>query len=284
MSASEWLTQEELLAELGHAGIAVAERTLRFWVSKGVLSAPVRKPYRGADGRVGYYPRETLALVPRILKLQEEGWKLQQIKQRLAESPAPSGKPGQVAWKEGEQAARLYLADLLTDSEARDRRRCFSGAGAADSDLRQLRHYLVARLERWLGRGTAVRATSAFLLELSEKDLLRLSARLRINSGQRLELESGEPIGFHLQALLAGPRRQAAGRSIDTATESLRTWVVSPDPPLLLLRALAAMTEIAQELEKESGSPTYLAASLAQLEEIQKQAEMEMAFLAKADT
>lgn len=281
MSASEWLTQDELLAELGHAGITLAERTLRFWVSHGVLASPVRKPYRGADGRVGYYPRETLALVPRILKLQEEGWKLRQIKERLAEPASPAAKPGQTAWKEGEEAARRYLADLLTDSDVRDRRRCFSGAGAAASDLRQLRHYLVARLERWLGRSTAVRATSAFLLKLDEKELRRLSARIRISSGHRDDHHEAEQTEFALHDRLSGPGRLETAQAIVSTAHRLERWLEQPHPPLLLERALAIIAEISRELGKDSCSRTSLVTSLSRLEDIEKQAEAELAFLSK---
>ena len=278
MPANDWLTQEELLAELGHAGITLAERTLRFWISNGVLAAPVRKPYRGADGRVGYYPRETLALVPRVLKLQEEGWKLRQIKLRLEEGATPASRATQVAWQEGEQAARRYLSDLLSDTESRDRRRCFSSSGAPASELRQLRHYLVARLERWLGRSTAVRATSAFLLELDEKEVRRLQARLRVGSSQRAEEGAGQespaPVAFPSPA-----RAREIAQDVGQAVQGLRAWLDRPNPPLLLRRALSALEETRGTLSGEPRDAQRLASNLQLLEAVERQAVEDLAFL-----
>lgn len=105
MNAQDWFSQDELLAELSRVGITLPERTLRFWVANGVLSAPIKKPYRGADGRVGYFPREALTLVPEILRLQSEGWKLRQSKARLAQTQdlPKSSKPAAQELSDGGQ-------------------------------------------------------------------------------------------------------------------------------------------------------------------------------------
>lgn len=287
MSAQDWLSQEELLQELERAGIALPERTFRFWVANGVLASPVKKPYRGADGRVGYYPRETLNLIPQILQLQEEGWKLRQIRQRLEqpESPSRAGKPSSQAPTEGGQEwATRYLHDLLSDTESRDRRRCFSSPGAAHSELRQVRHYLVARLERWIGRSAAVRATSAFLLSLSQRDFQRLVSRLRIPSSLRLAqaLASAEPSGQESISVPSKEQLPGLRKSLGQQRARLEQYREHPRAPVLLERTLASLTQLETALtDSQTIDGERLVQELARLEIIAKQAEADLAFLSE---
>lgn len=283
MSAQDWLSQEELLRELEQAGITLPERTLRFWVTNGVLASPVKKPYRGADGRVGYYPRETLNLIPQVLRLQQEGWKLRQIRQRLEqpESPSKAGKP-QAPTEGGQEWATRYLQDLLADTESRDRRRCFSSPGAAQSDLRQVRHYLVARLERWVGRSAAVRATSAFLLGLSQRDFQRLVSRLRVPSSLRLAqaLVSAEASGQESIAVPPEDQLPRLRKSLGQQRARLEKWREHPRAPVLLERALACVSQLETELANSKAvDKERLAQELDRLETIAQQAEADLAFL-----
>lgn len=267
-------------------GIALPERTLRFWVANGVLASPVKKPYRGADGRVGYYPRETLNLVPQVLRLQQEGWKLRQIRQRLEqpESPSKAGKP-QAPTEDSLEWATRYLQDLLSDTESRDRRRCFSSPGAAQSELRQVRHYLVARLERWVGRSTAVRATSAFLLGLSQRDFQRLVSRLRVPSSLRLAqaLVNAEPSGQESIAVPPEGEFPRLRKSLGQQRARLEKYREHPRAPVLLERTLASLTQLETTLaDTQTLDEERLARQLAQLELIAKQAEADLAFLNKS--
>ena len=107
--SSEYLTLEELLYALEHEGMEVQERTIRFWIAKGVLGKPLRKPFKFADGRVRYFPHKVVGEISDILRLQEEGWKLTQIKKRLR-------APARATQKElppAEQMAKIFLADFL---------------------------------------------------------------------------------------------------------------------------------------------------------------------------
>lgn len=280
MVSSDWLTQDELLAELEQAGINLPERTLRFWVSHGVIPSPVKKPFRGADGRVGYYARETLTLVPQVLKLRDEGWKLRQIKARLEEPQKPERQPraNTTASQDSLELAQRYLADLMSDTEANDRRRCFSSPGAANSELRQVRHYLVARLERWFGRAVAVKATSSFLLGLDTRELRRLFIRLRINSSMRQAASTTETdIG---PELLKAQLSHLNGEALSEFLEKLAPWTKSDSPSLLALRTQHCLEKIQRHLERTHPEQVeQLHQDLTDLASIEKQASDNLAFL-----
>ena len=293
MGATDWLTQDELLAELDKAGLTLAERTLRFWVAKGVLATPVKKPFSGADGRVGYYPRETLALVPQILKLQDEGWKLRQIAHRLqqpvaAEKPQRSQPAGGAA---AEDLALRFLQDLMTDSEPRDRRRCFSSPAASGNELRQIRHYLVARLERLVGRSVAVRATSSFLLSLEPREMKKLATRLKVSSSLRRAEPAGED-GFdrrRVAELLATQDRVELAQRIAAQRQRLEEFGSSAgSSPLLLRRALSTLHSLEQLLQGQKKETSSIADHLGVLGQIEAQATGNLQFLqetgGKSDT
>ena len=102
----EW-TLRELAAESG-----VAERTIRFYISKGILDPPLR------GGRGAAYGRDHLARLREIRNLQARGLMLADIARlpepHLAES-APADLPAPSAWE------RYVVADdviVLVRSEA----------------------------------------------------------------------------------------------------------------------------------------------------------------------
>ena len=296
-SHHDWLTQEELLQDLGRNGIELPERTFRFWVAQGVLDAPVKKPYRGADGRVGFYPRQVLELIPQVLQLQEEGWKLRQIRQRLSESrgvesrpaeppkqvPAPSSSEQSDSLEMGQKWAERYLQDLLSDTESRDRRRCFSSTGSASSELRQVRHYLVARLERWVGRSVAVRATSAFLLNLSERDFRRLFSRLRVSTTVRLTQRATE--SETESAVTELPDQEERSRLLlllNSRHEGLLRWQTHAQAPVLLGRTLSVLETLQNLMQSSETSPETLERlnhALADLSTLEAQAQADLEFL-----
>lgn len=251
---SPWLTASELLSALNQVGIQLDLRTLRFWVAQGVLQPPVRKPFKNADGRVRYYPRETLALISQIQKLQAEGWKLRQIQANLClpESPSHHTLPTLVQPLGDDEAIR-YLRDLLSDSDFRDRRRHFTSADPSSGSLRRIRHYLVARLERWFGRKIAVRATSTFLLSLSQRELNRLLARLKVSPSS-------------------------------TFPSNLSTLESQPPPPAFLLRQIPNTTQTQQELDRVLTTLKTLPHSLILVRRLQKILQSLSTILAKPST
>lgn len=284
MNAHDWFSQDELLAELKRVGIAVPERTLRFWVANGVLPSPIKKPYRGADGRVGYFPREALTLVPEILRLQSEGWKLRQIKARLAqvqELPKTPRSEPQEPSDSGQELATRYLQDLLSDTESRDRRRCFASPAAPSSELRQVRHYLVARLERWVGRSAAVRATSAFLLGLSRRDFQRLVSRLKIPSSVRLvqALAEKEPESSSEIRLPPESSFPSVLADIESQKVKLQGAKSAGVPPVLWERTLSCLEQLETLMKTRPVQEDAMRKTLSRLQEIEAQASADLAFL-----
>jgi DNA-binding transcriptional MerR regulator len=172
---SDYLTQEELLYSLEHEGLDVAERTIRFWISKGVLEKPLRKPYKFADGRTRYFPTRVVGEIQDILRLQEEGWKLTQIKKRLR-TPSKAGLGEEAG---AEELARRFLADFLSNGEFRDRTKMIDSADPSTPPWRRVRNFLVARLTHFVGRKQAVRSVTSFMLGLSKRDVAKL---LRLTS------------------------------------------------------------------------------------------------------
>lgn len=276
-SYSDWLTQEELLKELEQTGIDLPQRTLRFWVAKNLLPQPLRKPYRGADGRVGYYSRDILAVISRILSLQDQGYKLSQIQKLLSAKEEDDSKAKlsqDVDLKAGDYAAR-YLQDLLSDSDSRDRRRYFAEGGMGANQLRRVRHYLVARLERWLGRKIAVRSTSSFLLGLSPKDMRKLLARLKLASSSReLNTSSSED----------GTVLGAKCKDKELAIDVLRDIALDLEPSLkrsLLARRTYATISRLEKLVLDPGTDpsSELILELKKLDAILEQAQANLEFI-----
>lgn len=173
---ADYLTQEDLLNTLEHEGFDVPERTLRFWVAKGILEPPLRKPYKHADGRKKYFPTRVVGEITELLRLQEEGWKLTQIKKRLR-TPA---KAGQNEAPNQEQLAKLFLEDYLGNGEFRDRQRNIDGADPATPEWRKVRNFLVTRLSHFVGRKQAVRSVTSFMVGLSPREVKKLLRRANV--------------------------------------------------------------------------------------------------------
>ncbi len=95
------------MLELERLGVTVSERTIRFYVANNLIPQPLKKPFAKADGRVSYFPRSSLLLVQRIMKWQEEGYKLKQIQNLLnkpsrletIDSTAPEGWRKKMAFR-----------------------------------------------------------------------------------------------------------------------------------------------------------------------------------------
>ena len=68
---TDYLTLEELLYTLEHEGLDVQERTIRFWIAKGVLEKPIRKPSKFSDGRKRYFPTKVVGEIHLILAAQK---------------------------------------------------------------------------------------------------------------------------------------------------------------------------------------------------------------------
>lgn len=268
---SDYLTQEELLYALEHEGLDVSERTIRFWIAKGVLEKPLRKPYKYADGRKRFFPTRVVGEILDIMRLQEEGWKLTQIKKRLRSPP----KAAQVDEAEAQELARKFLADFLANGEFKDRQKLIDGADPSTQPWRRVRNFLVARLTHFVGRKHAVRAVTSFMLGLSKREVARL-----------LRLTSGKP-GLPAPAV-SGQARKWTRHELEATTEvvdtsELPSWSLQEPEPVLSrrLRAEWAVLREVKALSEEVDLRT-LNASLARLRELHSEVKATLQFLSES--
>jgi len=80
------LTSEQVIAEARKLGVEISQRTLKFYVSQGLVPHPERHPSGTVDKRVLFFNGRTPAILAEIRRLQESGLTLQQIGQYLAGS------------------------------------------------------------------------------------------------------------------------------------------------------------------------------------------------------
>jgi DNA-binding transcriptional MerR regulator len=239
---SDYLTLEELLYALEHEGLDVQERTIRFWISKGILEKPLRKPFKYADGRVRYFPTRVVGEITDILKYQEEGWKLTQIKKRLRE-PVRANQSEALG---GEQLAKLLLSDYLGNGEFRDKQRFVDAAEPSTPQWRRVRNFLVARLTHFVGRKQAVRSVTSFMVGLSKRDVAKL---LRRTSGRvPSELEAAQ--GDSNSKTWTRSEVQAFASHLASLTEP--KWTGEGDEPVLSKRLRAFLGSAREQLSAQT--------------------------------
>lgn len=172
----DWLTLPDLVRRAVEVGLEVSDRTVRFYVSKGLLAPPVRAPFPGADGRVSWFPADSLRRLRRISHLKAQGLSLEQIARVLAHRGGESLK----RLSEGDGGAREVAFRYLQSrhgEEVRQARLEFLAAvtGTEREDLlfRASRRYLARRLALLVGEEEASRAVDEWLHGLSPAELQR---------------------------------------------------------------------------------------------------------------
>ncbi len=89
MNQEPLLTSEQVVAEARKLGVEISQRTLKFYVSQGLLPHPERHPSDSVDKRVLFFPARVLGILAEIRRLQESGLTLQQIRRYLAGNARP---------------------------------------------------------------------------------------------------------------------------------------------------------------------------------------------------
>lgn len=170
-SRLNWLTLPDLVARAAAQGLDVPERTVRFYVTKGLLPAPVKAPFEGADGRVAWFPLEALRRLKRIGQLKAQGMSLEQIARALEGRRGPAAEEGpsrEFAFRflqaEGTDAARRARLEFLA---------AVTGTQRDDLLVRAARTYLQRRLAPLVGEPQARRHVEEFFLGLSPPELER---------------------------------------------------------------------------------------------------------------
>ena len=283
MPNKEFLTLAELLSELHSTGVQIEERTVRYWTSRGLLPRPVKKPFRGADGRVGYYPSSTLNTIADVLRLQDEGWKIEQIRKFVLGSEQRVVKMDQTL---SMNFSAKYLKELLSDHSVRERQEFLTSTNSDPGDIRRIRRQLVGRLERIVGRKEAVRAVSQFLLSLSKRQKSKLVHRLRTDRQSRVG--SGETLFSERKLQWQNDER------LKRFISKVENWSELPEvdqPPILGRRAQALVEKtksLLSHMATQSGVNRKPLASkiselLEEIEDIAVQAEKNTIFLAATD-
>jgi DNA-binding transcriptional MerR regulator len=266
---SDYLSQEELFYSLEHEGLDVPERTLRFWISKGVLEKPLRKPYKFADGRKRYFPTRVVGEIQEIMRLQDEGWKLTQIKKRLR-SPSKASLVDEAG---AEELAKKFLSDFLANGEFRDRSKMIDGADPQTPPWRRIRNFLVARLTHFVGRKQAVRSVTSFMLGLSKREVAKL---LRLTSGSSIE---SAPV-------IDSPARKWTRRELELAVQALSeleppVWDEGVPEPILSRRLRVEWSHLVELTRSESVDLRSLNLALERLRDLHGQVQKTVEFLSR---
>lgn len=166
------------VARARELGLDVSERTVRFYVSRGLIDKPIKNPYAGADGRVAFFPRESLKKLRRVQQLINEGYKLEQIGRLLEKKSTPSLRQATSAQKDDwrRQVAGRYLNDFAS-RQAREARTEFllKVAGSNDDEVLVTagKAYLARRLERLVGPEAARSYVEEYFLKAQPIELDR---------------------------------------------------------------------------------------------------------------
>ncbi len=172
MSQERLLTSEQVIAEARQRGVEISERTLKYYVSQGLVPHPERHPSSTVDRRVLFYTAGVPEVLTEIRRLQESGLTLQQIRQFLAGSARPDLQTlARESDPEGPRSAEKVVQALLSQEVARAYQDFLTlPAEATDQVLRQagkefyervLRALVGARRARQLVARTFSRLTPA---------------------------------------------------------------------------------------------------------------------------
>lgn len=182
MTGGRYLSSGEVISEARRLGIEVSERTLRYYVSLGLLPKPGRHPSEGVDQRVLFFPGEILEQLEEIRRLKDSGFTLDQIRQFVAgtaraglETLAGTPEP------DGSQLAEKVVRALSSEQVRQAYRDFVSRAeGASEEGLRDLARDFYRRvLSTLVGPEEAERTVARAFRRLSAAQWERKLAPLR---------------------------------------------------------------------------------------------------------
>lgn len=172
----DYLSLPRLLRQAQELGLELNERTLQYYVKRGLVPRGLKNPYSGADGRATYWPATVLKRLRRIFQLKQQGFKLEQIKSALeggarAEGPEPD-------WRR--EVAYRYLKNELRRQPRPDQR-----PGDEAAWLEALRSEQMAGLAPLIGEEAARHWVAEFYLELHPHELARTLEGYRARWSER---------------------------------------------------------------------------------------------------
>lgn len=179
----EYLSQPKLLRSAQELGLDLNERTLQFYVKRGLLPKGLKNPYNGADGRAVYWPSSVLKRVRRIFQLKQQGLKLEQIRLSLeGGSRLPVADIPAEDWRR--EVAYRFLKLFLSGQSRQLRLEIQSQRPDTEAAwLQALRHYQRVELTPLIGEEAAQQWVEQFFLELHPNELARHVDRFRADLG-----------------------------------------------------------------------------------------------------
>jgi DNA-binding transcriptional MerR regulator len=218
MEKPHFFTSEEVLAEARTLGLDIAERKLKYYVTVGILPRPQRRP-SGAegdiDGRMAYFPPETIERLVEIKKLQDSGFTLPQIKNYFNKAIDPVLKNFLEA-EDGSSGGSFpleSLAKVVVGDAVRDGVKKFQQKVARDKSEQAFREaaqdYYLEVLAPLLGQEKAARYVRELLVDADGRQREKMLAPFRKWKEQAESAAPGaqSPISSYLDELCHELRR-----------------------------------------------------------------------------
>ncbi len=140
MKSPQHYTSEEILQKSEELGLDLSDRKIKYYVTLGILPKPVRNPLEAkgnVDGRVAYFPPDTLERLSKIKDLQDSGFTLPQIKKYFEDSLDPVLKSFLVQEGEGDDDAvplERIVKSLMGENVREATKNFIQAVSADDSD------------------------------------------------------------------------------------------------------------------------------------------------------
>jgi len=179
--SQDYLSVPRFLEQAQQLGLDVSERTINYYIARGLLPKPIKRPFNGADGRVAYLPAEGLKQLKKILIYKEQGLKLEHIRRVLegkGQAQAAVDESQRQAWQR--EVVYRFLRHLPSGQSAAARLKLLSTLGSDPSQvgLDDLKDYFVETLTSLVGPEHSRRWVNEYFLHLGGNELHRQTRRL----------------------------------------------------------------------------------------------------------
>ena len=166
-------------------GLDVNQRTVRFYVAKGLLDKPIKNPYVGADGRVSFFPKESLRRLRKLLQFQNDGYTLDQIQRLLEGHGSNQLRQASVSANDDDwrrEVALRYLNDFDSRTGRQAKTEFLVSVSQTEDDQALMaagKVYLQRRLARIVGPEASQAYVEEYFLKIAPAELERRLALFR---------------------------------------------------------------------------------------------------------
>lgn len=261
MSSEAVLSTEEVIAGARRSGIEISERTIKYYVSLGLLPRPGRHPSEHVDRRVLFFPPEVLGTLERIRDLKDSGLTLEQIRRVLSGEARPDLEALAAAPEPPAPRLAEKVVQALASDEVREAYREYTAlaADASDEELRSLARDFYRRvLTALVGPEEAERTVAQAFARLTPAQWERRLAPLRTLRDNTGGSVLGRTLTSHLRELgrriLAGepaeslqPELEAVRARVETLSEKYRAVPASNPQKHEIARFMSRALEVYAE-------------------------------------